>query len=110
MSKRAPKRALARSDKLLPRQTERSGQDIAAGLRRDFECVQRETDHRVEAGTGDGLDDAVAAERGFGAAEGCRAHFLAREQLGHEVIDNPLVVAAEFRPPPRSNGLDRLAA
>src|SRR6516165_12076465 len=88
----------------------RLGQDVAAGLWRDFEGIEHQSEHSIEAGAGDGFDNAVAAERGFGAPKGCGAHLLARQQFRYEIIDHSLVVAAEFRPPARANGLDSLIA
>ena len=36
--------------------------------------------------------------------------FIAGQKLGDKIVDNALVVAAEFRPPPRANGFDRLVS
>ena len=41
---------------------------------------------------------------------GRRTHFFAGKKLSHQVIDDPLVVAAEFGATARANGFDGLAA
>src|SRR5580704_19145447 len=83
----------------------RSGQRLAR-LWRNIEDVEHEADHAVEAGAGDGLDDAVEPERCLGALERRRADGLVGKELGDEIVDQPLVVTLEVGPLLGADGVD----